>query len=43
MNTIRTRLSALLVLAGILALLVGFPGCSSDDATLTTPVSPSAP
>jgi hypothetical protein len=39
MNTIRTRLSALLVLAGILALLVGFQGCSSDDSALTTPLA----
>ena len=42
MNTIRTRLSALIVLAGILALLVGFQGCSSEDASLTTPVDQTA-
>lgn len=39
MNHIRTRLSTFLVLAGLLALLVGFQGCSHDDTTPTTPVT----
>ena len=35
----RTRLSAFLVLAGLLALTVWFAGCSSDDTSPTTPVA----
>lgn len=38
MNDLRTRLSTFLLLAGILALLVGFQGCSNDDTAPTSPV-----
>ncbi len=38
MNNIRTRLSLFIALAGLLALLVGFQGCSNDEGSLTTPV-----
>ncbi|MFO7610565.1 MAG: hypothetical protein R6X35_15490 [Candidatus Krumholzibacteriia bacterium] len=39
MKHIRTRLSNFLVLTGLLALLVGFQGCSNEDSAPTTPVT----
>ncbi len=39
MNHIRTRLSTFLVIAGLMALLVGFQGCSNEDTAPTTPIA----
>ena len=39
MNRIRTRLSIFVVLTGLVALLIGFQGCSRDDTTPTSPAT----